>query len=84
MHPSNAKNVGNMKMAAVEHIRTAASGLSVESRLNRLFAGALGAYRSWNDARLTRNALARLSDRELADIGLSRAEIGEVVASLRG
>ena len=35
---------------------------------------------SWNDARVTRSALAKLSDRELDDIGLSRGDI-EFVAS---
>lgn len=29
-------------------------------------------FAAWNDARVTRNALAKLSDRELADIGLTR------------
>ena len=29
---------------------------------------------AWNELRVTRNALAKLSDRELADIGLSRYE----------
>jgi|TARA_Y100001956_G_scaffold4947_1_gene4487 uncharacterized protein YjiS (DUF1127 family) len=33
----------------------------------------------WNDARVTRKALSRLSDRELDDIGLTRADI-EMVA----
>ncbi len=32
----------------------------------------------WNDARVTRNALYRLSDRELTDIGLSRGDIDAV------
>lgn len=31
--------------------------------------------RAWNGARVTRNALSRLSDRELDDIGLTRGEI---------
>lgn len=35
---------------------------------------------AWNDARLTRNALAGLTDRELEDIGLCRGDIN-VVAS---
>ena len=35
---------------------------------------------SWNDARVTRNALAKLSDRELDDIGLCRGDI-EFIAS---
>lgn len=30
---------------------------------------------SWNERRVTRNALSRLSDRELEDIGLSRGDI---------
>lgn len=33
---------------------------------------------SWNDRRATRNALARLSDRELDDIGLNRGDIDRV------
>ncbi|MDZ7708751.1 MAG: DUF1127 domain-containing protein [Roseovarius sp.] len=35
---------------------------------------------SWNDRRATRNALARLSDRELDDIGLSRGDIDRVAS----
>lgn len=33
---------------------------------------------AWNDARQTRNELARLTDRELDDIGLTRADIDRV------
>lgn len=33
---------------------------------------------AWNDARVTRNALAKLSDRELNDIGLTRYDIDRV------
>jgi len=33
---------------------------------------------AWNDARVTRNALSRLTDRELADIGLTRFDIDRV------
>ncbi len=33
---------------------------------------------SWNDARATRETLSRLSEHELRDIGLSRAEIGDI------
>ncbi|MFV2034644.1 MAG: DUF1127 domain-containing protein [Halocynthiibacter sp.] len=35
---------------------------------------------SWNDARITRNALLQLTDRELEDIGLTRGRIDDVVA----
>lgn len=33
------------------------------------------ALAAWNDARVTRKALAKLSDRELEDIGLCRGDI---------
>lgn len=36
---------------------------------------------AWNDARITRNALKGLSDRELSDIGLSRGDIAEITHS---
>lgn len=38
----------------------------------------LATFRSWNDARITRNALNALSDRELSDIGLARSDIDAV------
>lgn len=37
---------------------------------------------TWNDRRITRNQLMKLSDRELDDIGLCRADIDTVVARL--
>lgn len=36
------------------------------------------AFEAWNDARHTRAALQMLSDRELDDIGLTRADIDRV------
>ncbi|TVP69196.1 MAG: DUF1127 domain-containing protein [Rhodobacteraceae bacterium] len=51
----------------------------VLSGLQGLTPGALLAtFRSWNDARITRNALNALSDRELSDIGLARSDIDAV------
>ncbi|ABL68735.1 MULTISPECIES: DUF1127 domain-containing protein [Paracoccus] len=48
-------------------------------------AGSLGigskiwaALSAWNDARVTRNALSRLTDRELDDIGLCRGDIEQI------
>ena len=38
-------------------------------------------FQAWNDARATRRALNALSDRELADIGLSRGDIESIVAN---
>jgi uncharacterized protein YjiS (DUF1127 family) len=36
------------------------------------------AFIAWKDARATRKALSALTDRELEDIGLNRAEINRV------
>jgi uncharacterized protein YjiS (DUF1127 family) len=36
---------------------------------------ATAAFAAWNDARVTRKTLAKLSDRELDDIGLCRGDI---------
>ena len=62
-------------MSAFETTR-ANSGFSVLNLVSNLVAS----IASWNDARVTRTALAKLSDRELDDIGLSRGDI-EFVAS---
>lgn len=42
--------------------------------LTALFA----AFTAWKDARATRKALSALTDRELEDIGLTRADINRV------
>ena len=44
-------------------------------RIHKLAFGWLRAVIAWNDARLTRNALARLSNQALSDIGLVRGDI---------
>lgn len=38
----------------------------------------LATIAAWNDARVTRNELSRLTDRELDDIGLTRGDIERV------
>lgn len=43
-----------------------------------MFARLSAAFRSWNDARVTRKALGMLSDRELDDIGLCRGDIERI------
>lgn len=57
-------------MAAIEISRPAVAshGVSFISRLR-------DAIVAWNDKRLTRNALNKLSDRELEDIGIARGDI---------
>ncbi len=37
---------------------------------------AAGSLATWNDARVTRDVLTRLTTRELLDIGLGRGDIG--------
>lgn len=44
-----------------------------------LFSTLVGVVSAWNDARVTRTALSKLSDRELDDIGLCRGDIDHVV-----
>lgn len=41
---------------------------------------AFAAVAAWNDARVTRNALSGLSNRELSDIGMVKADIDTIVA----
>lgn len=36
---------------------------------------------AWNDARVTRNSLSALTDRELDDIGLVRGDIDRIAGS---
>lgn len=38
----------------------------------------VAALQQWNDARMTRTVLNRLSDRELDDIGLNRSDIDQL------
>lgn len=69
----------NNIMAAVDTLRSPAAS-------NGVFGGfistLMGAFVSWNDSRVTRNALAKLTDRELADIGLARGDIEDVARGI--
>lgn len=64
-------------MAVYDAPRTAAQA----SGQAGFFANLVGTLSAWNDARITRNALSKLSDRELEDIGLCRGDIDFVVKS---
>jgi len=65
-------------MSAVEmsHSRAAAGGLG------QVFARVIAMVAAWNDARITRRELHRLTDRELTDIGLTRGDIERVARGL--
>lgn len=56
-------------MATLATTRTSA-GMSAG-----FFVSIIGAFAAWNDARITRNALSKLSARELDDIGLCIGDI---------
>ncbi|MCB2127989.1 MAG: DUF1127 domain-containing protein [Rhodobacteraceae bacterium] len=62
------------------------SVMTTNRPVSSLFGGIAGGLVStvvaWNEARSTRNALSRLSDRELDDIGLCRGDIDTIASHL--
>lgn len=68
-------------MAAYQTTRTAPLGAITTYRAIHLVSSAFASVVAWNDARVTRNALGKLSDRELDDIGLCRGDI-QAIGSL--
>ncbi|SHG87654.1 Uncharacterized conserved protein YjiS, DUF1127 family [Cognatiyoonia sediminum] len=63
-------------MAAFDTNRTV--NVMSAGRVTRAVADAFGSVIAWNDARVTRNALNKLSARELEDIGLVRGDIDNI------
>lgn len=49
-------------------------------RITNFVANTYGTIAAWNDARITRNSLGKLTARELEDIGLSFADIDLIAA----
>jgi len=70
-------------MAAFDTTRTTYGSHGLIGRIGSFLASLTGAVAAWNDARLTRNALSRLSDRELDDIGLGRGDIDRIARGRR-
>ncbi len=66
-------------MAVFAHSRPAAEGAFGGGFS---FGGLFAAIAAWNDRRVTRRELSRLSDRELEDIGLCRADIDTIVSQI--
>ena len=68
-------------MATFDTTRTTYGSATAASRffaaINAVFASVV----AWNDARVTRNTLSALTDRELEDIGLTRSDIDGVAES---
>ena len=67
-------------MAARETARPVAVGALSGGRVSAVFTNAFATLATWNDARITRKALGKLSDRELDDIGLCRGDIDQPAA----
>ncbi len=70
-------------MAAFETTRPVAAGAPFGGRVSAVLTSAFASLASWNDARVTRNALGKLSDRELDDIGLCRGDIDTLSSNAR-
>lgn len=66
-------------MATLDTTRTA---YGTTARSGNIFTSLFAAVSAWNDARVTRNALNRLTDRELEDIGLCRGDIDTVARNM--
>ena len=49
------------------------------ARIGSVMTSAFAAVATWNDARVTRKALSKLSNRELEDIGLCRGDIEDII-----
>ncbi|WP_420861118.1 DUF1127 domain-containing protein [Algirhabdus cladophorae] len=64
-------------MAAFDTSRPMTNAAGVGS-FSKFIASTVGAVAAWNDRRVTRNALDKLSDRELEDIGLCRGDLENV------
>ncbi len=65
-------------MAALDTIRTTSGSFGLVGRIGATLTSAANAVFEWNDARVTRNALKGLTDRELEDIGLCRGDIDAI------
>lgn len=69
-------------MAFFTSARPVADGVFGRS-LGFSFADLFARVAAWNDKRVTRRELGKLSDRELEDIGLCRGDIDEVISAMR-
>ena len=66
-------------MAAYDTTRSV-SDASTGGRISHVMTSLFGTLADWNDARITRKSLSRLSARELDDIGLCRGDIDMIAA----
>lgn len=69
-------------MAVLDQNRSVSDISIFAGHFGRVVASTVAAIVDWNNARLTRNTLAALTDRELDDIGLTRGDV-DLVASVQ-
>lgn len=81
-HHRNSRTRKDEDMAAFDTTRTTYGSGNLFGRVAAVFGAVVSTVVDWNDARMTRNALNKLTDRELADIGMTRSDI-DVVAEGR-
>lgn len=55
-----------------------ATGSTLAGKITAFMTRPMGALSDWNDRRITRNALSKLTDHELDDIGLCRADVDAI------
>ncbi|WP_415921248.1 DUF1127 domain-containing protein [Tateyamaria sp. SN6-1] len=65
-------------MAAFDTTRPQYGAAPVAGQIKGFFSALAAKFNAWQDARVTRNALHALTDRELEDIGLIRGDIDAV------
>lgn len=68
-------------MASLDTSRTIYRSVNAVSNITSFMQDMVASVVAWNDARVTRNALSALTDRELEDIGLIRGDIDSVAVS---
>lgn len=68
-------------MASLDTSRTIYRSVNAVSNITSFIQDMVASVVAWNDARVTRNALSALTDRELEDIGLIRGDIDSVAVS---
>ena len=69
-------------MALAPNTRPAPFGSITTLHFVNVFEGMLKSISNWNTKRQTQNILASLSDRELVDIGLTRADLDNLPTHL--
>jgi len=62
-------------MTVIDNTRASHSTPAFSGHFGQSITTLFGAFATWNDARITRNSLSRLSDRQLEDIGMCRGDI---------